>query len=566
MKRFFIAAAAVLALFSCQKPEDVIVAPEKADKITVTPKSGDITAEGGIVKVLVSSSADWTLAGKTDYSSWAVPSKLSGEDGDIVEFKVNPNETGNKLVAEWTFTCGKATETYILTSLPKVVMPDHLKLVSPATDVVDYNEGRYELVVESSIHYRQLTATLSEGASEWLTYRATLEGENKGEAKFVFDYKALSSLDDRTATITVSAEGVDPVTVTFTQEAKHRLDAVKSFISAKPAGETVAIPLIVNVAYKVEISADGKSWIEHKGLVDGVDNFVVSAFSGEKRSATITFTQTDALAGETPLSATVQLTQQETLIKWAANMYENRLFPKWESTTVEKLGKASALTMECLIKPSELTQDISTVMGIEGMFLLRFGDSAKKNELQVATHAGNYTVPFSFETGKWYHIACTYEIDRAWNANVRVYVNGELKGEKLNWKLSTYVGWPLWDYVYGVDFSPAWSYEQSSTRCFWMGYSYDANRSFNGLMTEIRLWKKVLSAEEINADGHFYSVDPKAEALYSYWKFTKGEGTSIEDATGNGNALYGELNVRKQGSDNKGDAGIKFEAVSLPEN
>lgn len=253
MKRFFIAAAAVLAIFSCQKSEDVIVAPEKADKITVTPKSGDVTAEGGVVKVLVSSSADWTLAGKTDYSSWAVPSKLSGEDGDIVEFNVNPNETGNKLVAEWTFTCGKATETYILTSLPKVVIPDHLKLVSPAAAVVDYNEGRYELVVESSLHYRQLTATLSEGASEWLTYRATLEGDNKGEAKFVFDYKALSSLDDRTATITVSAEGVDPVTVTFTQEAKHRLEAVKSFISAKPAGETVAIPLIVNVAYKVEI-------------------------------------------------------------------------------------------------------------------------------------------------------------------------------------------------------------------------------------------------------------------------------------------------------------------------
>ena len=85
MKRFFIAAAAVLAIVSCQKSEDVIVAPEKADKITFTPKSGDVTAEGGVVKVLVSSSADWTLAGKTDYSSWAVPSKLSGEDGDIVE-------------------------------------------------------------------------------------------------------------------------------------------------------------------------------------------------------------------------------------------------------------------------------------------------------------------------------------------------------------------------------------------------------------------------------------------------------------------------------------------------
>ena len=84
-------------------------------------------------------------------------------------------------------------------------------------------------------------------------------------------------------------------------------------------------------------------------------------------------------------------------------------------------------------------------------------------------------------------------------------------------------------------------------------------------MTEIRIWNKVLTEEEINAPDHFYTVDPKSEGLYSYWKFTEGQGSTIEDATGNGNKLYGETYVRKQGNDNKGDEGIKWVEVALPD-
>lgn len=554
MKKLIMAVATALALWGCSEPKDVIVAPPTSDKISITPKSGDIPSEGGVAKVLVSSSADWTMTSKADYSSWAVASKASGVDGDIVEFTVSENTTGKKLVAEYTFKCGKAEETYVLTSLPKEIIPDHLNLVSPAEVVVDYNEGRYELIVESSIYYRQLTATLSDGAADWLTYRVTLEGEKDGEAKFAFDYAALTALEDRTATITISGDGVDPVSVTLTQEAQHRLEAVKDKISAKPAGETIEVELIANVAYKIEVSAEGKDWIESKGLENGKEKFDVKAGT-VKRSADIVFTQTDAAEGETPLTATVRVTQQETLVSWAADMNENRLFPKWESTTVEKLGTAKQVTLECLFKANEFKHDISTLMGIEGQFLLRFGDSAKKNELQIATSKGNYAVPFSFEADTWYHVACTYEMDDDGYVNVKVYVNGELKGEN------------QWDYYYssGVNFSPDWSYEPTGNRAFWMGYSYDPNRSLNGYMTEIRIWKKVLTVEELNAENHFYTVDPKSDGLYAYWKFTKGEGTSIEDATGNGNALYGETGVRTQGSDNKGDEGIKFVDVSLPE-
>lgn len=551
MKKLIMAVATALALWGCQEPKDVIVAPPTSDKISVTPKTGDVAAEGGVAKVLVSSSAEWTMTSKADYSSWVVASKESGVDGDIVEFNVSENTTDKKLVAEYTFKCGKAEETYVLTSLPKEVVPDHLNLVSPANVIVDYNEGRYELIVESSIFYRQLTATLSEGAADWLTYRVTLEGEKEGEAKFAFDYAALTALEDRTATITISGEGVDPVSVTLTQEAQHRLEAVKDKISAKPAGEIIEVELITNVAYKVEVAAEGKDWIEYKGLENGKEKFDVKAGT-TKRSADIVFTQTDAAEGETPLTAIVRVTQQETLVSWAADMNENRLFPKWESTTIEKLGYAEKVTLECLFKANEFKHDISTLMGIEGKFLLRFGDSAKKNQLQLATRSGNYAVPFYFETDTWYHVACTYSLESDYYAYVKIYVNGELKGE-------TQFYYP------SVDFTPDWSYEAYGDRAFWMGYSYDPNRSLNGYMTEIRIWKKVLTAEDLKAADHFYTVDPKSEGLYSYWKFTKGEGTSIEDATGNGNALYGETGVRTQDGTNKGDNGIKFVEVALPE-
>jgi len=560
---FFATIAAVLAVCACQNPEDKKVAPETVDKIAVAPQSCTVKQEGGAARVIVSSSSDWTLRGKSDYSAWAVPSAAAGKDGDIVEFTVEPNTTGSQLVSEWVFTCGTATETYVLTSLAGE--PVTLSLVSDAEVAVGYEAGRLTVVAASSAHYRNIKATIGEDAGEWLTYRANLEGEKEGEANIVFDYTALTSLDDRSAVITLSAEGAEqPVTVTLTQEAKHRLEAEKTAVVAKLDGETIAVPLIVNVAYKIEIAAAGQSWIRHTEFKDGKEYFAVSAYTeGSKRSADITFTQTDAAEGETPLTATVKITQQATLINWAAEMKGNRLFPKWEAGGP---GSASNLTMEALIQMDNFTQDISTLMGIEGRFLLRFGDSAKKNELQVATLNGNYTVPFSFETAKWYHIACTYEIDSDYNATVKIYVNGELKGEKSAWQFNTWVGWPTYNYVYGIDFSPAWSYESDAKRCFWVGYSYDQNRSLDGRITEIRIWNKTLTAEEINAENHFYSVNPDAEGLFSYWKFTEGTGTSIADATGKGNALYGELNVAKQSSgDNVGTAGITFSEVSLPE-
>ena len=66
-------------------------------------------------------------------------------------------------------------------------------------------------------------------------------------------------------------------------------------------------------------------------------------------------------------------------------------------------------------------------MGIEGNFLLRFGDAGlKENTLQIATFAGNEVVNFDFKTKTWYHIACVYTFSlNDYYASTTIYINGE---------------------------------------------------------------------------------------------------------------------------------------------
>lgn len=555
MKKIFLIAAASLALFGCTKTEKKPL--EVEDRISIAPQVKTVSHEGGVANVFVSSSVDWTLEAKADYSSWVTPSATSGKDGETVAFTVKKNETGKQRDAIYVFKSGKATTEYTLHSLPLTVEPSYLNLVSNANLVVGHKSGRFEILLTSSLSYRNLNCEIKWGqavapGAEWIEHKANLEGDTENGAKIVFDYKDLTAYTNRNAEIVISGEGVEPVSVKLEQEAKRVLFTTGQFFTAATKGEDIIIPLTANVKYSVSISEEGKSWITDKGAVENGYKFSVAALASGKRSATVTFTQTDAKAGDTPFSATITITQLEVIIKYAAKMQGNRLFPKWDNGGP---GISTNFTLEALVKFNEFPKNklIATVMGIEGEFLLRTGDSGNTlDRLQIATSMGNYVVPEKLVTNQWYHIAVTFDKGEA-----VVYYNGKEVGRNT--------------FQYGlakldnVNLSPSWSYEPYGNRCFWVGYSYEANRDFPGLMTEVRIWKKTLTAEEINAENHFYTVDPASEGLFSYWKFTAGSGDSIADVTAKGNKLYGELNVRKQGSDNKGDAGIEWVEVALPD-
>lgn len=112
----------------------------------------------------------------------------------------------------------------------------------------------------------------------------------------------------------------------------------------------------------------------------------------------------------------------------------------------------------------------------------------------------------------WYHLAVVFD-----GGYVTVYVNGV---EKLS---RAYVGRT------SVNLGAKHHNEEDGSRVFWIGYSYEAQRYFDGVVAEARIWNRALTAEEIKAPNHFYFVDPASDGLIAYWKFDEGAGTKVID-------------------------------------
>ncbi len=206
------------------------------------------------------------------------------------------------------------------------------------------------------------------------------------------------------------------------------------------------------------------------------------------------------------------------LINVVADIAENRAYPSWKDGSI--FDDLTNFTMECLVNFNAFGRQISTIMGIEGNFLLRVGDAGvPDNQLQVASSRNLTSSDLQFETGKWYHVAVTFDF-----GNVTVYLNGVPK-------LKGYCGKSY------ASFGKAHTDESDGTRCFWIGYSYASDRYMDGKISEVRIWNRTLTESEINEATHFYSVDASSEGLAAYWKFDEGAGNTVKDYSVNGNDL-----------------------------
>lgn len=212
--------------------------------------------------------------------------------------------------------------------------------------------------------------------------------------------------------------------------------------------------------------------------------------------------------------------------------YSQNAFPNGE--VLEDLE--NAITLECLVNANSFLNEgksfISTVMGIEGHFLLRFGDAGfPQGQLQVATSAGN--VPeanesFQIPTKQWVHLAVAYS--KPGNA-IKVYINGELQSST-------------------VKNIPSINLNRTGIDGFQIGRSYEDSRYFDGLMSEMRIWNVERTQDEIK--DNFYGVDPETPGLVAYWKGDEGEGTVLKDYA-NGNNLQSPVKD-----------GVTWVKVSLP--
>ena len=168
------------------------------------------------------------------------------------------------------------------------------------------------------------------------------------------------------------------------------------------------------------------------------------------------------------------------LINTVANIKERRLKPNFLHAGV--LIGLKTITVEALVRADELNNKISTLMGIEGKFLLRFSDQGLPgNQLQLATTSTNATNPnWTIETGKWVHIAFTYDGN---TGQSEMFVDGVSRGYG-NKTIRTTVNW---GYSYPVE------EETELKRGFWIGYSYEAARYLDGDICECRIWNRDFS-------------------------------------------------------------------------
>lgn len=224
--------------------------------------------------------------------------------------------------------------------------------------------------------------------------------------------------------------------------------------------------------------------------------------------------------------------KEASLVNVVADINENRAWPDWKNP--EPVRDMSAFTLEALVFGYAFRNEssVSTIMGIEDVFLIRVGDTTiPKNQLQIAygkkmeetiLRGSVSDASLALRTDRWYHIAVTFD-----NGAIKVYLDGRLKASGDASQI-----------MKTVDFSVEHSDEdEGKPRCFWIGYSYDDKRFLNGQICEARIWNKALTADQINAENHFYKINPASDGLVAYWRFDDGEGTVVKDHTRFGNDL-----------------------------
>lgn len=137
-------------------------------------------------------------------------------------------------------------------------------------------------------------------------------------------------------------------------------------------------------------------------------------------------------------------------------------------------------------------------MGTEGILIFRIGDLAlpggHNDWIQIAGNK-QYHSTQTFEKGKWYHVAFTY--DQPTGKTV-IYING-IKAAESSWDAPGFV------LANDVGFNIG------KVAGFMWG-----ERPFYGYMSEVRMWSTARTENQIKQN--MLTVDPKSEGLDFYYK------------------------------------------------
>ncbi|MCM1177071.1 MAG: DUF1735 and LamG domain-containing protein [Bacteroidales bacterium] len=192
------------------------------------------------------------------------------------------------------------------------------------------------------------------------------------------------------------------------------------------------------------------------------------------------------------------------------------------------LAALSQMTLETRVFVNSFqTRDpyISSIMGIEGICGVRFGDVKIANNVMQICHDSYQPAATDkpFDTGKWYHVAAVWT-----GATWDIYIDGQ-------YATGTPTGGETIDLT------------SNNSGGFQIGASYGGGRTLDGYVAETRVWTRALSQSEIANNMNY--VDPESDGLLAYWRMNAweanpaGSGNIVKDLTGHGyDAVGGSSN------------------------
>ncbi|MDE6870598.1 MAG: DUF1735 and LamG domain-containing protein [Bacteroidales bacterium] len=293
---------------------------------------------------------------------------------------------------------------------------------------------------------------------------------------------------------------------------------------------TTAADLDVKVAFSIEgedvVNAYNEKYgKEYKVLDNAVllaDNSVIKAGNVYSESVELQLNELQSLVegdsyllpvrvntGDVPVIDGTDITYYE--VKKPVKIQKAAVF----SNSFIKLGLTpldvfTDVTYEAVVNISRFG-DNNTVMGCEGVMIMRIGDAGggtvPKDILQIAGKSEMTWTDNPLSTGVWYHLAFTCAADGTAN----LYVNGENVIANGSFTMSSDLTAGGADFGFSIGMVP---------RFMW------GTRPFYGLMSEVRVWNVVRSANQIKEN--MLSVDPNSNGLVAYYKLNG----AVENATG----------------------------------
>jgi len=187
--------------------------------------------------------------------------------------------------------------------------------------------------------------------------------------------------------------------------------------------------------------------------------------------------------------------------------------------TDENLSALGQLTLETRVYVKSFQKRdpyISSVMGIEGVCCVRFGDvKINPNVMQICHDSYQPAATDKpFDTGKWYHVAAVWS-----GASWDIYIDGQYA-----------TGTPVAGET--IDLT------SDNSGGFYLGASYGGGRPLDGYVAEARVWTRALTQAEIANNMNY--VDPSSDDLLAYWRMNaweanpNGSGNIVKDLTGHG--------------------------------